>query len=109
MNSPERACLLAKAAFDDALSGLDDLPDDHSCNIVLWPRDQTDMSAAGKHDQAESHPWGVLFRRTHANFNNSVRTGVRYEHRRTARSFTLPASKQSHKGLLENRSHELHP
>jgi 14-3-3 protein epsilon len=53
MNAPEKACHLAKAAFDDAIAELDTLPEDSykdstlimqllRDNLTLWTSDQAD-------------------------------------------------------------------
>merc|ERR1712090_95857 len=58
LNSPDRACRLAKAAFDDAIAELDTLSEESykdstlimqllRDNLTLWTSDTTDDSAGG--------------------------------------------------------------
>mmetsp|Transcript_16257 Transcript_16257/g.18290 ORF Transcript_16257/g.18290 Transcript_16257/m.18290 type:complete len:251 (-) Transcript_16257:9-761(-) len=61
MGNPEKACSLAKSAFDEAITDLDNLPDDQykdsttimqllRDNLTLWTSDMDDPSAGGNDD-----------------------------------------------------------
>lgn len=61
LNSPERACLLAKAAFDDAISVMDNLEEDQykdsatimqllRDNLTLWTSDMQEEGATPEND-----------------------------------------------------------
>jgi len=61
LNSPDRACQLAKQAFDDAISELDTLSEDSykdstlimqllRDNLTLWTSDMSNETEEGKHD-----------------------------------------------------------
>eukprot|EP00178_Gracilaria_changii_P004277 TRINITY_DN1673_c0_g2_i1.p1 TRINITY_DN1673_c0_g2~~TRINITY_DN1673_c0_g2_i1.p1 ORF type:complete len:261 (+),score=53.65 TRINITY_DN1673_c0_g2_i1:38-784(+) len=64
LNSPEKACQLAKAAFDDALAELDQLTNEEAYkdstlimqllrdNLTLWTSDQQEGEAAGEKESA---------------------------------------------------------
>ncbi|GAB0495805.1 hypothetical protein MMPV_007111 [Pyropia vietnamensis] len=66
LNSPERACQLAKQAFDDAIAELDTL-DESSYkdstlimqllrdNLTLWSSNDADVDAPGDADEDEAH------------------------------------------------------
>ncbi|KAF7489101.1 14-3-3 protein epsilon [Sarcoptes scabiei] len=74
LNSPERACRLAKTAFDDAIAELDTLSEDSykdstlimqllRDNLTLWASDvnqngesQVEASASGNNEQTEEQP-----------------------------------------------------
>lgn len=64
LNSPDKACLLAKQAFDDAISELDTLSEDSykdstlimqllRDNLTLWTSDMSEMEAVAEPAQSE--------------------------------------------------------
>ncbi|KAF4748932.1 hypothetical protein FOZ63_032238 [Perkinsus olseni] len=58
LNSPERACLLAKAAFDDAISAMDNLEDDEyqdSASIMQLLRDNLTLWTADMQEASDHH------------------------------------------------------
>ncbi|OMJ22122.1 14-3-3-like protein F, partial [Smittium culicis] len=67
LNSPDRACHLAKQAFDDAIAALDTLPEESykDCtlimqllrdNLTLWTTDMQEASEASRPDESQDQP-----------------------------------------------------
>lgn len=67
LNSPEKACALAKQAFDDAIAELDTLSEDSykdstlimqllRDNLTLWTSDMEDTAGGDKDNEAEAKP-----------------------------------------------------
>merc|ERR1711977_560774 len=59
LNSPERACLLAKAAFDDAISAMDNLDEDQykdSATIIQLLRDNLSLWTSDMQEEGAGPP-----------------------------------------------------
>ncbi|OMJ18506.1 14-3-3 protein epsilon [Smittium culicis] len=67
LNSPDRACHLAKQAFDDAIAALDTLPEESykDCtlimqllrdNLTLWTTDMQEASEASRPEESQDQP-----------------------------------------------------